>query len=142
MKSVRLKLERLDLLNALNTLGVTRRKRFSSIVPVWLRFDLESGLLQIVEDKGTVTAYVPAKGEWPATGATIDLSMLKRALKHCAEDVVHLHAVKDAILLASGNWHVTMNLLNFGPDNVVPGHPDYPHPLADLPLFRWVQRKS
>ncbi len=63
MKSIRLKLEHPDLLNALNTLGVTRRKRFSSIVPVWLYFDPETKLLQIVEDKGTVTAYVPAKGE-------------------------------------------------------------------------------
>ncbi len=142
MKSIRLKLECLVLLNALNTFGVTRRKRFSSIVPVWLYFDPESKLLQIVEDKGTVTAYVPAKGEWPAAGATIDLFTLKRAFKHYTEDTVELHAVKDAILLATGNWHVKMNLLKFGPDNVVPGHPDDPHPLADLPLFRWVQRKS
>ena len=136
MKSIRLKLEHLDLLNALNTLSVTRRKRFSSIVPVWLNFDPESKLLQVVEDKGKVTAYVPAKGEWPASGATIDLFILKRALKYYTEDIVELHAVKDAVLLASGNSHVKMNLLKFGPDSVVPVHPDNPNPLADLPLFR------
>jgi hypothetical protein len=76
-------LERLELLSALNTLGVTRRKRFSSIVPVWVHFDPARMLLQLVEDKGTVTAYVPAEGEWPIAGSTIDLFTLKRALNNC-----------------------------------------------------------
>ena len=151
MKSIRLKLERCDLQNALNTLGVTRRRRFSSIVPVWLYFDTESKLLQIVEDKGAVTAYVPAEGQWPYFGATIDLYTLKRALKYHTDAIIELHTTKDAVLLANGNWQMKMHLLKFGPDNVVPGyadalnvvpgHADDPLPLADLPLFGWAQPK-
>ncbi len=89
-----------------------------------------------------MVASVPATGEWPIAGSTIDLYGLKRSLERTSAEVVELHALTEAVLLASGKWQVKLNLLNFGPAETMPRGPDDKHPLADLPLFRWAKRKG
>ncbi len=148
MKSIGLTLKRTELQNAFKTLSVIRCRKASPNVPGWLFFDTETKKLQIVEEDGTVAAYVVAEGEWPAAGATIDLMTLKRALGHCKADAIQIHALEDAVLLSGGKWYVKMNLLKFGPDSVIPATADNlptlppggPPPLTDLPLFRWARR--
>ena len=142
MHSINLRLRRLELLDTLNTLGVTRRRRFSSILPVWLSFDPEEALLSIVEDKGAVTGHVRALGEWPASGSTIDLFLLRQALNRSSGDTVSLHAVSDGVLVFGDSWQVKLNLLKFGPDSLVRGQLGDLHPLADVPLFRWAYGKD
>src|SRR5271169_6445720 len=129
MKSVCLRIDRLELARALDVLGRSRRRKGAAPVPVWLRFWAEAASLQIAEDKALVTASVPAIGDWPAAGSTIDLELLKGAIRLCHEEQIVLHAVSDAVLLASGSLQVRLNLLPFGPENPVPGHPVDPHPL-------------
>jgi hypothetical protein len=141
MRSISLKLNRTEFISALETLGVTRRRRFSSIMPVWLKFVQETSSLDVVEEGGVVTASIPATGEWPIAGSTIDLFMLKRSLQRVKAEFVELHALEDAVLFASDNSHVKLHLLGFGPEKFVPGDPDDRHPLADLPLFRWAKRR-
>ena len=131
MRSLRLSVARQELLLALQTLGVTRRKRFSSVLPVWLKFDPDTESLQIVEDRGAVCAGVPATGSWPPAGATVGLFILKGAVTECHDEDIELHATIDAVILLSGERRVQLNLLNFGPENTV----------TDLPLFRWANRK-
>ena len=65
-----------------------------------------------------------------------------RSLERTSAEVVELHALAEAVLLASGKWQVKLNLLNFGPAETMPRGPDDKHPLADLPLFRWAKRKG
>ena len=146
MKSLRLSVARQELLLALQTLGVTRRKRFSSVLPVWLKFDPNTKSLQIVEERGAVFAHVPATGGWPPAGATVDLFMLRRAVTECRDENIDLHAVGDAVILFGDNWRVQLNLLSFGPENTVPAPPvptpsSDQFPVTDLPLFRWANRK-
>lgn len=119
MRSVRLSVARLELLLALQTLGVTRRKRFSSVLPVWLNFNSDTESLQIVEDRGVVFAHVPATGSWPPAGATVDLFTLRRAVTRCRDEIIALHAAADAIFLFGDNWRVQLNLLSFGPEDTV-----------------------
>ena len=119
MRSVQLSVTRHELLHALQTLGVTRRKRFSSVLPVWLSFDRDTESLQIVEDQGTVLAQIPATGSWPPAGATVDLFLLRRAVTNCRDEIITLHAAADAIFLFGDNWRVQLNLLSFGPGDTV-----------------------
>jgi hypothetical protein len=150
MKSIGLIVSRGDLLQALVTLGVTRRRRFRSVVPVWLHHDAERRQLAIVEERGAVTAHVRAEGDWPPAGATIDLYALKRAVERHPDDPVEFIVAADSILLAGDGWHARLNLRKFGPESTVhdplDGTPtdsaDRGHPLADLPLFRWAAGKS
>jgi len=150
MKSTGLRLRRAELLQALVTLGVTRRRRFRSVVPIWLRYDSTRRQLAAVEERGAVTAHVPAQGNWPPTGATVDLYLMKRALECHDDDAVELLLASDAVLLIGDYWHRRLKLLTFGPESVVPGlldgtpsdTADRGHPLADLPLFRWAVGKT
>jgi len=143
VRSINLTVARDDLLRALQTLGVTRRRRFSSTLPVWLHLLPGGKELQIVEDRGRVTATVPAKGTWPASGATVDLFLLKRAVTNSRGEGVELHAVDGAVMLWADRWHVRLNLLAFGPDSRGPKPPhNAPGGEADLPLFRWADRKG
>ena len=150
MKSIGLTVSRADLLQALVTLGVTRRRRFRSVVPVWLDFDPKLHQLAIVEERGAVTAMVRAEGKWPPAGATIDLYAMKRAVERHPDDPVALMVAADSIVLAGEGWHARLSLRKFGPESAVhdplDGTPadsaDHGHPLADLPLFRWAGRQS
>jgi hypothetical protein len=142
MRSIRLTMARAELLRALQTLGVTRKRRFSSSLPVWLRLLPGAKELQMVEDGGQVTASVPAKGTWPAVGATVNLFSLKRAVTHCHGDSVQLHAINDAVALWADRWHVRLKLMPFGPESRVHRLPKSAGAgVADLPLFRWADRK-
>jgi hypothetical protein len=139
MRSIKLTAARADLLRALETLALTRRARFTSAVPVWLNFDSENQDLQIVEERAKVTASISAAGMWPRAGATVDLFMLKRAVRECLGDTVDLHAARDSIVVFDGRWHARLKLLRFGPES---GRPTDPRdPLAVLPLFEWGDRR-
>jgi hypothetical protein len=61
MQSIQLKIARRGFMSALATLGRFRRKRSVAILPVWLNLVAKTKELQIVEDKGAVTAYVQAE---------------------------------------------------------------------------------
>lgn len=130
------------MLRALQILGVTRRRRFVSTMPVWLHLLPGGKELQIVEDGGRVTVRLPTKGSWPAAGATIDLFMPKRAAAHCPGETVELHATDGAVALWADRWHVRLNLLAFGAESRVPRPPKSTRRgAADLPLFRWAARR-
>lgn len=135
MQSIRLTIAKADLLTALGVLGVTRRRRGVGIIPVWLSFDAASQELRISEDHGKVVASVPANGEWPAAGATVNLFMLRRGAASCGE-AIELHATEDAIILLTPRGHVRLDFIAFGNE---PRHLPKPDMHSDLPLFRWAQ---
>lgn len=124
MQSPSLTINRDELLGALKLLGVTRRRRFSSVVPVWLKYEPGSQRLEISEDKATVSATVPANGTWPPMGATVDLYLLRRAVAREENADVELCALSDSVLVHGDGWMVRLELLEFGP-------PEQPF----LPLF-------
>lgn len=149
MQSIRLSLPRDELLRALQTLSTTRRRRFSSSLPVWMTLLPGGDELRITEDRSEVGAHVPASGNWPPTGATVDLYMLKRAATNVTDEVVDLHALDAAVVVYGDRWHVRLNLLPFGPESsrsasaVATAEPcrRADPPLADLPLFRWARHR-
>ena len=49
-------------------LGTNRRRRSSSVIPVWLSY--QDGVLHLREERGGVVATVPANGRWPAAGSS------------------------------------------------------------------------
>ena len=141
MQSIKLSITRQELISALRLLGVVRRRRFRSTLPVWLRFIAEAGELQIVEDRGAVEARVPASGDWPCAGATVDLFLLRRAVEDCPAPAVDLHATADAVMVFGGKWHVRLALQEFGPASRVgkpPATPSSPPGPEGLPLFHWA----
>lgn len=147
MQSIKLQVAKAELIRALKALGVVRRRRFSSSLPVWLRFIPDSGELQIVEDRGAVTARVPATGDWPVTGATVDLFCLRRAAEYCPADTIDLLATLDAVMLLGNSWNMRLGLLAFGPESDVTKPPQAgqlpfaaPGPEV-LPLFRWAHNR-
>jgi hypothetical protein len=117
MQPIGLTLSRPELLHALQTLGVTRRKRFKAVLPVWLSHNPVRGELDIVEEGGTVKASVPAGGTWPPAGATVDLFMLKRALTVWPNEVITLEALEEAVVMRADRRQVRLNLLAFGPES-------------------------
>lgn len=147
MHSIKLQVSKEELIRALKALGVVRRRRFSSSVPVWVRFIPEAGELQLVEDRGDVTARVPATGDWPVTGATVDLFSLRRATEHCPAETIDLHATLDAVMVFGNGWSVRLGLLAFGPESDVTKPPKVmPLPIAapgpeGLPLFHWAHKR-
>jgi hypothetical protein len=146
MQSIRLSVARRELLLALKTLGRGRRRRLRPNLPVWLRFIAEAGELQIVEDHGQVSARVPASGDWPVTGATVDLFGLRRAAADLASPTIDLHATLEGVMVVGDNWHVRLNLLRFGPDSDARDTPaPRPRPVLGpqgLPLFDWALGRS
>jgi hypothetical protein len=139
MRSLKLTATREDLLRALNVLGVARRARFKSTVPVWLHFDEERQELRLVEERGKVTAALAAAGYWPPAGLTVDLFMLKRAVAAYTGEAVDLHTAADSLLVFGNQWRVRLKLLRFGPESGRPAGPR--DPLASLPLFEWGDRR-
>jgi hypothetical protein len=106
MKSTSLRLSRADLIHALATLGVIRRKRFKSIVPVWLSFDAPCGELTVVEARGGARAVVKAAGSWSPAGATLDMFALRRLLSLLDTPDVELIADAAEILIPTARGHV------------------------------------
>ena len=146
MQSIRLSVPRDELLRALQTLSTTRRRRFSSSLPVWMALLPDGGELRITEDRSEVGAHVPAKGRWPPAGATVDLYMLKRAVTSVTGEVVDLHALDGAVVVYGDRWHVRLTLLAFGPESRRKSKQERHESgkaagvvLADLPLFRWAK---
>lgn len=149
MQSIRLSVLRRELLRALQTLSVTRRRRFSSSLPVWMTLLPAVDELRITEDRSDVGAHVSAKGSWPPAGATVDLRLLKRAVGFVSGEAVDLHVIDDAVVVFGDRWHVRLNLLPFGPESrrsapeVATPKPSRREtaPLTDLPLFGWARRR-
>jgi hypothetical protein len=148
MQSIRLSLPRQELLRALQTLSVTRRRRFSSRLPVWMTLLPGVDELRIAEACSEVGAHVAARGSWPPAGVTVDLYLLKRAVGFVCGEAVNLHAIDDAVVVFGDRWHVRLNLLPFGPESrrsardaatLAPSRRGTA-PLADLPLFGWARR--
>ena len=138
MLSIKLTATRAALLLALDTLAATRRQRFSSTLPVWLNFVAGGQELRLVEERGKVTASLPAVGTWPPAGVTVDLFVLKRAMSAGDSDAVDLHATADSLIVFGDRWRARLKLLRFGPESGRPsGRRD---PLAPLPLFEWGER--
>ena len=106
-----------ELLRALQTLSATRRRRFSSSLPVWMTMLPSGDELRITEDRAEVGAHVPASGSWPPAGTTVDLYMLKRVVTNVTGEVVDLHALDGAVVVYGDRWHVRLNLLAFGPES-------------------------
>jgi hypothetical protein len=73
MQAVSLWVPRDEFIRALSALGTARRKRFTSVLPVWLRHDKRERMLWIEEQAARVSGAIAAEGSWPAMGATIDL---------------------------------------------------------------------
>src|SRR5262245_31295756 len=117
MQPITLRMSKPELQRALQTLSTNRRRRFSSVLPVWLSFNAATKELEIQEEGGVVKAQVPAEGSWPPAGATVDLYMLKRALAVWRDDNIDLQATEDAILLSHDRRQVRLNLLTFGPES-------------------------
>jgi hypothetical protein len=138
LESLKLIVRKADLTRALRVLGTNRRRRFSSVVPIWLAYESESGELRLREERGGVTAGVPAIGTWPVAGATVNLFALRQAAEAAATGDVELIAVDEAVLVPTARGHVSLPLLDFGPAGLVPLPRARPDRHSDLPLFVWA----
>jgi hypothetical protein len=121
-----------DLVQALRVLGAHRRNR-GNRVAVCLSFDGSARVLTIGEDRGSVSATMPALGGWPPSGATVGLVMLRRAASH-APTQVELCATEDSVIVLTNRGYARLNLLQFGPDTRREQPQLDIH--SDLPLFR------
>ena len=138
MEALKLIVHKADLIRALRVLGTNRRRRFSSVVPIWLAFEREIGELRLREERGGVTAGLTVIGTWPAAGATVNLFPLRRAVETAATKDVELIAVDEAVLVLTPRGHVSLPLLDFGPAGLVPPLRARPDRHSDLPLFVWA----
>jgi hypothetical protein len=138
LDSLKLVVPRADLIRALRVLGTNRRRRFSGVVPIWLAYDSGSGELRLREERGGVTAGLPALGTWPAAGATVNLFPLRRAVEAASKEDIELIAVDEAVLVPTAQGHVSLPLLDFGPAGLVPPPRARPDCHSDLPLFVWA----
>ena len=138
MDSLKLTVRKAELIRALRVLGTNRRRRFSSVVPVWLSF--HEGELRLTEERGGVMAGLPALGTWPVAGATVGLFPLRRAVEAAETENIELIAADEAVLVPTKRGHVALDLLNFGLKDAI----RQPSPRSDrhfdLPLFIWAER--
>jgi hypothetical protein len=140
MESFKLIVRKAELIRALRVLGTNRRRRFSSVVPIWLAYESEIGELRLREERGGVTASLPAIGTWPAAGTTVNLFPLRRAAEAVVTEDVELIAIGEAVLVPTAKGHVSLPLLDFGPAGLVPPPRARPDRHSDLPLFIWAAR--
>jgi hypothetical protein len=94
--------------------------------------------MQMREERGGVTAGLPALGTWSAAGATVNLFPLRRAAEAAAKEDIELIAVDEAVLVPTAQGHVSLSLLDFGPAGLVPPPVSRPDRHSDLPLFVWA----
>jgi hypothetical protein len=141
MDVLRLTATRVDLAQSLRVLGTHRRRRFSSVVPIWLSFDPQIQELRLSEERAHVLASVPASGEWPAAGATVNLFMLRAAVRNSPE-LVELLAAEDAVVVPTSRGYVRLDLLPFGPDCRMPKPEPKRSWHAHLPLFHWAASRN
>lgn len=145
MKRTRLSVNREELLRALGTLSSVRRKRFG-LVPVWLGFNAAQSSLTIQEERAHASATIPARGNWPPTGATVDIAYMRGAVNKVSAPVVELIMVEDTILVPREKGYVRLGLLDFG-DQPVAQPPDLIQARIvespdGLPLFRWALERG
>ena len=140
MDSLKLTVRRTELLRALRVLATNRRRRFSSVVPVWLSF--HDGALRLTEERGGVVAGLPALGTWPVAGATVGLFPLRRAAEVAETESIALIATDDAVLVPTPRGHVSLDLLDFGPKHAIRRPSPRPDRHSDLPLFTWAGRRT
>jgi hypothetical protein len=138
LRSVQLIAGRTDLLAALRVLGTHRRRRFASIVPIWLHHDEINQELMLTEENATVQAAVHATGTWPAAGATVNLFLLRRAVTNSPVRV-ELYATESAILVLTAKGYVSLDLLSFGPNSERPAPTPPVDHHSDLPIFSYSQ---
>jgi hypothetical protein len=117
MRTLTLRVAKCDLIQALKTLGVIRRKRFSSTIPVWLNFDPTRDELTILEARRGVRAVVKAAGYWPPAGATLDMFALRRVAETMDGGEIELIIDAGAILIPTARGHVSLKLQPFGPES-------------------------
>lgn len=144
MRTLSLHVNRFELHRLLMTLSRVRRQRFRKVLPVWLHFDPVKHLLTVEEERAQASGAVDAHGSWPQMGATVDLHFLKRATGNDGlPDEIELIAGDEAIFIPFNNGHLKMNLLPFGPRNVVSRSPAVGFSShAILPLFRWARDRG
>jgi len=117
MERIALYVDRDALAAGLRTLGAIRRKRFASVVPVWLRFDPAKSQLAITEARRGVTAVVEARGAWSPAGATLDMFALRRVVEALEASEVELILTPDQILIPTARGHVQLRMQAFGPES-------------------------
>jgi hypothetical protein len=142
LDSLRLSVSKPELVRALRVLSSNRRRRFSSVVPIWLHYDAERRELRLGEDHGTVLAVLPALGTWPAAGATVNLYALRNAALNASTNDVELLAVDEGVLVPTTRGYVALELLQFGPTSAALGVIPRSDRHSDLPLFRWATRRT
>ena len=109
-------------------------------MPVWLSIDDRTGGLRIVEERGAACAIIPAWGEWPPFGATVDLFLLRRAATNCEGRTIELIAIDEGILVPTTQGYTRLNLLAFGPASkrAQKDKSDQSTGHSSLPLFSWA----
>jgi hypothetical protein len=130
-----------ELVRALRVLSANRR-RFSSVLPIWLAYESGVGELRLREERGGVMAGLPAFGRWPAAGATVNLFSLRRAAEAITGEDVELIAVDEAVLVPTAQGYVSLPLLEFGPEHNIPAPGGRLDRHTDLPLFLWASRRA
>jgi hypothetical protein len=138
LESLKLIVPRADLIRALRVLCTYRRRRFSSVVPIWLAYVSKISELRLREEGGGLTAGLPALGTWSASGATVNLFPLRRTAETATTEDVELIAVDEAVLVPTAQGHVSLPLLDFGPAGLVPPPAARPDRHSALPLFVWA----
>jgi hypothetical protein len=131
MRSLSLTVPKDEFARALRVLAGRRSHRHIS---VWLSFDATAGTLTLRDQRDQVAASVEASGDWPAAGATVSLIRLRKVIP-LAPTLVELHALDDAVLIPTERGHVTLPLIEYGPDlHRIESEPQLDlH--SDLPLF-------
>ncbi len=146
MQTLSLWVPRREFIQALSALSTVRRRRFASVLPVWLRFDGRERLLWIEEQSAAASGAVAAEGSWPAMGATVDLYLLRRAATLISAETAQLAATADAVVVPTDRGYVRLKLLSFGPESRRPLPPQPPaappDPLANLPLLKWARDRG
>jgi hypothetical protein len=114
MLGLTLRVVKRDLVTALGGLGARGARRRKMALPVWLRFDPGLGALQIGADNASISATIPALGNWPSSGATVGLGLLSRVVD-AAPDHVEMILSDDELVIPTMRGRGRLDLLAFGP---------------------------
>ena len=87
-------------------LSRVRKRRPTSAVAIWLRFDHLRQTLTISEARPKATAMISASGQWPPAGATVDLYMLRNTVRSQATSTLELCVLEDSVVIPIENGRV------------------------------------